>query len=148
MLTLTLVNRQRRIRLQTAWLRRAAALSLPECLEKSDDGRFALKQLTEVDVAIVSDAVMSEVHVNFMGIEGPTDVITFDHGEIVVSAETAQSYAVQYGHPVEWELALYTIHGLLHLNGFDDLSAAPAARMRRTQDRIWRRVIAQLPTLA
>lgn len=141
---LALVNRQRRVALNTRWLRKAAALALPRCLELSDDDRFALRALPEVVVAIVSDAAIAKVHLDFMGIEGPTDVITFDHGEIVLSAETARDYAARYAHPIEHELALYTIHGLLHLNGFDDLAPAPAARMRRAQNRVLREVLKQL----
>jgi probable rRNA maturation factor len=145
MAALQIVNRQRRLRLNLAWLRQAADLALPQCLELSDDGRFALTALPEVVVAIVSDRVMAKIHVDFMGIEGPTDVITFEHGEIVVSAETAARYAVEYGNTIEQELALYTIHGLLHLNGFDDLAATPAARMHRAQNRVLRAVLKQLP---
>lgn len=115
------------------------------CEALSDDARFALRALPEIAVAIVSDTEISRIHVEFMAIEGPTDVITFDHGDIVVSAETAAIYAQRYGHPIEQELALYTIHGLLHLNGFDDLAAAPAARMRRTQNRVLREVLKLLP---
>ena len=122
-------------------------VSMRWCLEVSDDGKFALRELEEVSVAIVVDRAIARIHVDFMGIEGATDVITFNHGDIVVSAETAAKYASQYNHPIEQELALYTIHGLLHLNGFDDLSPEPAARMRRVQSRIWRRVLAALPPL-
>jgi len=143
--TVALVNRQRRVQLNTAWLRRVAKAALPVCSDLSDDGRFALRELPEIVVAIVSDPVISKIHVDFMGIEGPTDVITFDHGEIVISADTARAYAGQFDHPVEQELALYTIHGLLHLNGFDDLSSAPATRMRQAQTRILRQVLAQIP---
>lgn len=146
-MNLVLLNRQRAIRLNTAWLRKAAALALPRCLELSDDGQFALKALPEIVVAIVSDKVSAKVHQEFMNIEGPTDVITFEHGEIVVSAETARDYAARYEHPVEHELALYTIHGLLHLNGYDDLAAAPAARMRRVQNQVLRAVLKLLPPL-
>jgi probable rRNA maturation factor len=143
--TIVLVNRQRRIALNTAWLRRVAKAALPICREVSDDGQFALKNLPEIVVAIVSDPAMARIHVDFMGIEGATDVITFDHGEIVVSADTAKLYAARFGHPIEQELALYTVHGLLHLNGFDDLSPEPAARMRKTQTRILRRILAKIP---
>jgi probable rRNA maturation factor len=131
------VNRQRRVGLDTRWLKKAAALALPRCLALSDDGRFALRALPEIVVAIVSDATMAKVHLDFMGLAGPTDVITFEHGEIVASAETARDYAVRYGHSIEQELALYTIHGLLHLNGFDDLTAA--------QNRVLREVLKLLP---
>ena len=98
---LVLLNRQRRVALNTRWLKQAAALALPRCLALSDDGRFALRALPEIVVAIVSDARMAQVHLDFMGLAGPTDVITFEHGEIVASAETARDYAARYGHPIE-----------------------------------------------
>src|SRR5688572_10838261 len=141
---LILVNRQRRHHLNSSWLRRVAKAAHPVCCDMSDNGRFALRELPEIVVAIVSDSVISKIHVDFMGIEGPTDVITFDHGEIVISADTAKIHAARYGHPIEQELALYTIHGLLHLNGFDDLSPGPAARMRKTQARILRQILTQI----
>jgi len=144
-LNLVVLNRQRRVRFNTRWVRQAAVFALPKCLAVSDDDRFALRALPEINVAIVSDATIAKIHVDFMGIKGPTDVITFEHGEIVISAETARDYAARYDHPIEHELALYTIHGLLHLNGFDDLAAAPAARMRRVQSRVLREVVKLLP---
>lgn len=144
-MNLVLLNRQRRVPVDTRWLRRAAALALPRCAELSDDGRFALSALPEIVVAIISDTAIAKIHVQFMGIEGSTDVITFEHGEIVVSADTARTAAVRFRHPIEHELALYTIHGFLHLNGFDDLAAAPAARMHRVQRRVLREVLQQLP---
>jgi probable rRNA maturation factor len=54
----------------------------------------------------------------------------------VVCAAIAQENAARYGHTSDDELALYIIHGLLHLNGFDDLEAAPARRMRTRQAKI------------
>src|SRR5688572_27305379 len=109
-MTITVVNRQRKVRLALEWLRRFARLALPKCREESDDKRFALKAHTEVEVAIVSDRVIAGVHEQFMNIPGATDVITFEHGEIVMSAETAARYAGEHGHSVEEELALYTVH--------------------------------------
>src|SRR5688500_19407761 len=117
-------NRQRRVPVKLAWLRQVAKAALQECAHHSDDGLFALKQAPVVEVAIVSDEVISRVHEEFMGIPGATDVITFDHGEIVISAETAEVYAREHGHGVDQELALYIVHGLLHLNGYDDITPA------------------------
>ena len=141
---LHVLNRQRRIPLNLAWLQRAADLALPQCAALSDDGHFALRDLDEITVAIVSDAAIARLHLDFMGLAGPTDVLTFEHGEIAISAETARDYAARYGHAVEMEIALYIIHGFLHLNGFDDRSARPAARMRRAQQRVLRVVRATL----
>jgi probable rRNA maturation factor len=81
-----------------------------------------------------------------MEIPGATDVITFEHGEIVMSAETAQLYATEHGHAVEQELALYTVHGLLHLNGYEDASPDDTTEMHRVQDQILAQCLAQLPT--
>src|SRR5687767_7038130 len=96
-------NRQRRVSVRLSWLRQVARAALEECLHHSDDGLFALKQAPVVEVAIVSDDVISRVHEEFMGIPGATDVITFDHGEIVISAETAQVYAKEHKHGVDEE---------------------------------------------
>jgi len=132
------MNKQRKVRFDLAWLRRAANVALAECVLHSDDGNFLLRKLPLVDVAVVSDATIARVHLEFMGIPGATDVITFDHGEIVVSAETAFACAKEHRHSAEHELALYIIHGLLHLNGFDDTSAVAKKKMFRVQARVWR----------
>ena len=145
-MTITLANRQRRVPLKLGWLRRFAWLALSECQSECADGRYALQHLPEVEVTIVSDRVIGQVHKEFMDIPGATDVITFEHGEIVMSADTAKSYATEHSHSVEEELALYTVHGLLHLNGFEDTTSRDAARMHKVQDRIWKSCLAQLPT--
>jgi probable rRNA maturation factor len=133
-------NRQRRVPVNIRWLRQAAHAALQRCGHYSDDGLFALKSLPMVEVAVVSDKMIGQVHEEFMGIPGATDVITFDHGEIVISAETAVLYAKEHKHLVDEELALYIVHGLLHLNGYDDTTPAAKRRMFRVQDRIWREV--------
>jgi probable rRNA maturation factor len=137
-------NRQRAVQFDLSWLRKFASSALFAAAECSADGRFALCNLREIEVAIVSDRVIARVHRQFMALPDPTDVITFDHGEIVMSAETARSRASEFGHSIEAELGLYTVHGLLHLNGFEDATARDAGRMRKTQDRIWRSCLAQL----
>jgi probable rRNA maturation factor len=142
---LDLQNRQRRVRLNLGWLRRFAPIALAECLPHSADARFALLALPQVDIAIVSDRVIARVHLDFMSIPGATDVITFEHGEIVISAETAQLHAREQAHSVEQEIALYTVHGLLHLNGFEDATPRGSVRMHKLQDRILSACLAKLP---
>jgi len=129
------------------WLRRFARVALEMCAGSSADGRFALRQLEEIEVAIVSDRMIAGVHERFMNLPGATDVITFEHGEIVMSAQTAAAQARQYGHGVDSELALYIVHGLLHLNGYDDRARSDAAGMRRAQQRILQACLAQTPTV-
>ena len=95
-----------------------------------------LKQLSAVEITLVADHVIAAAHEEFMGIAGPTDVITFQHGEIVVSVDTARRQAAEFGNDLERELALYIAHGLLHLHGHDDRLAREAAVMKDLQEQL------------
>jgi probable rRNA maturation factor len=67
---------------------------------------------------------------------GPTDVITFQHGEIFIGAETARRNARRFGNALAHELRLYLVHGLLHLHGFDDRDEERARKMEIVQRKI------------
>lgn len=79
---------------------------------------------------------MSRLHREFLGKTGPTDVLTFQHGEIFISIETAKRHARAFGNSLLRELQLYIVHGLLHLNGFDDRTQPGARRMEELQAKI------------
>jgi probable rRNA maturation factor len=119
-----------------ATLRDFAQSALAECLKQPGRKSGQLSRLEEVDVALVSDKRIAEIHRQFMNDPSPTDVITFQHGEIVVSVETAKRQAREFGTSLDHELRLYVAHGLLHLHGFDDKTAAGAAEMKHIQERI------------
>ena len=137
-------NRQRKIPVALAWLRRFAPVALAECLPHPARAGAPLARLGEVEVTLVSDATIARVHRDFMDIPGATDVITFDHGEIVISAETARANAAHYGRCLDEEIALYIVHGLLHLNGHEDKEPDAAARMHRLQERILAECLEQI----
>ena len=102
--------------------------------------------LAELSVALVGDARMSALHEQFMGIPGPTDVLTFPldvdargralSGEVVVCVPEAGRRARETGTAVERELLLYALHGLLHLCGYDDRTEPDYRRMHRREDMI------------
>lgn len=79
---------------------------------------------------------MAAIHRDFLDIPGPTDVITFPYGEIFICAPVAAARSSEFAHSTTTELALYAVHGLLHLAGLDDIEPADAARMAREQSRI------------
>lgn len=133
---ISLHNRQRKLRFSIDWLRRLAHDAFGRCLHHPARAGAALASLSEVEVTFVSDATIARVHRDFMNIPGATDVITFDHGEIVISTETARANAALYGRTLDQELALYIIHGLLHLNGYEDKEPQDFARMQELQERI------------
>lgn len=85
---------------------------------------------------LVSDRVIARIHQNFMNDPSPTDVITFHHGEVIVSLETAKRQAEEFGETYEREVARYMIHGLLHLAGWEDHDAEERQEMHRHQEAI------------
>jgi probable rRNA maturation factor len=133
-------NRQRSVSVDLAALQHAADQMVDRVLALSVNGTTRLHELSEVSATLVSDARMATVHRRFLNQPGPTDVITFDHGEIVISVDTARRNARRFGSSLVRELQLYFIHGLLHLHGFDDATARDAGRMARVQERILRQV--------
>lgn len=110
--------------------------ALPLCMEAAARLGGPLLDLSRVECAVVGHRPMARVHREFLGICGSTDVITFSYGEILVCAPAANERAAEFGHDVTTELALYCIHGLLHLAGHDDLWPDSARRMSREQERI------------
>ena len=109
------VNRQRRVRLPLEDLQRFAEQALERVL--ASPGALLPP---EINVALVSDRKICELHRDFMQLRTATDVITFQHGEIVLSVDTAGRQAAEYGTCLVRELKLYLLHGLLHLRGYDD----------------------------
>ncbi len=134
---LVLLNRQRAVALDLDALQERLHRAVPLCADHSADGVYALRSLEEVVVSLVSDRRIAQIHRDFMNIPGATDVITFEHGEIIISAQTALRCAGEYGHSTLEEVALYMVHGLLHLNGFLDRTDAERKAMHAVQDRIW-----------
>jgi len=128
-------NRQRRVRVDVCSLQDFAERALRECLRT----RGGLSRLREITVILISDRKISELHRRYMNVAAPTDVITFQHGEIFISTETARRQARQVGATTLGEIRLYIVHGLLHLHGLDDQTPAAARRMARMQERIVRR---------
>lgn len=127
-------NRQRKIAVDGESLEQFAKRALPLCA--GEGGGAGLTSLGEVNVLLISDRRMSELHRRFMQVPGPTDVITFQHGEIFISVETAQRQAITHRTSLVRELELYLVHGLLHLHGFDDRAPAARVRMHAVQERI------------
>jgi len=94
-----------------------------------------------VDVGFVDDPQLAELHLRFLGDGSPTDVMAFDLGEegggpaaeVYVSVDCARRVARRRGVDVARELALYLVHGTLHLCGYDDHEPAARASMRAAE---------------
>ena len=129
-------NLQRIVPIDAAALENFARKALRVCLELRKTAVTDLVKLREICVLIVSDRRISGLHRQFLNKGGPTDVITFSHGEIFISAETARRHAREFRNTLPRELQLYVVHGLLHLHGFDDGTKVATRKMERAQKRI------------
>jgi probable rRNA maturation factor len=114
------------------------------CAPLRGGGNPLLMDLDEIVVTCVSDKRIDKVHRDFMGVAGATDVITFQHGDILISADTAEREARAHGHGISEELLLYIVHGFLHLNGHDDILEADRLLMHAVQDRVWKEVVGRM----
>ena len=102
--------------------------------------------LAEVAVVLVDEAAMEQLHVQWMGEPGPTDVLSFPMdelrpgrdgelsdegilGDIVLCPTVAKTQAETAGHSVMEELQMLTVHGLLHLLGYDHAEPEEEAEM-------------------
>jgi len=129
---------QRKIGVDVVELQAFASNALQHCLALQKRKRTDLRKLTEVFVWLISDRRMTRLHRQYRKQSGPTDVLTFQHGEIFISVETARRHARAFGNSFVDEVKLYIIHGLLHLHGFDDQTPGEAQKMRAAQTRILR----------
>ena len=93
----------------------------------------------EISLAFVDNPTIHRLNRRYLRHDEPTDVLSFPlsepgaarlAGELVIGAEVAAAQAADRGHDVQAELALYVIHGLLHLCGHDDHGPDAAAAMR------------------
>ena len=114
--------------------------ALPQIFDAPGPGNCDLPSLETVEISVVSDEVISAVHGEFLNDPTPTDVITFPHGEILISYDTASRSAKEHEHGVIDELFLYVLHGLLHLNGHLDDDEPQREAMHQIQNRIWNEV--------
>jgi probable rRNA maturation factor len=134
--------------------------------------RFTLDQmrihpLAELSVLLVDERTMTELHERWMGEPGPTDVLAFPMdelrpphlggnrtgdpepgddpgllGDVVLCPQVAAEQAEKAGHSTQDELELLTVHGILHLLGYDHAEPEEHAVMFGTQDQLlnaWRK---------
>ena len=104
----------------------------------------------EVSVLLTDDSRITELNLEYRGIDAPTDVLAFAMrededsnlmnpnilGDIVISLETAERQAENETHSLEEEVAFLTVHGVLHLLGYDHQTQEEATVMFEKQKNI------------
>lgn len=112
---------------------------------------YDLEAQSEVSVVLVDDRYIRQLNREYRDKDYATDVLSFalnegDEpqiidgspenllGDIIISLETAVRQANEYGHSLEREVAFLTVHGMLHLLGYDHEEEADRQEMRREEE--------------
>lgn len=106
----------------------------------------------ELSIIFVGPEVMTDLHRRWMGLDGPTDVMSFPMdelqpgtaqnptagmlGDIVICPAVATLQAQDAGHSIAEELLLLATHGILHLLGFDHAEPEEEKEMFALQKRL------------
>ena len=143
------IEQKLKICLEQRWLKRIAQKALQV-------GGVALP--VEMGLVITSAEAVQQLNKTYRGEDEPTDVLAFhmfSHteqerepsfvappdgirhlGEVVISYAQAVQQAREQGHPIDQELALLTVHGVLHLLGWDHEQPEERQRMRAKEEEI------------
>ena len=129
-ITIAIADQQTHLPLDRRLLRRAARSVLRE----------AGVRKARISVAVVDDVTIARLNWQYLRHRGPADVLSFLldesdglEGEVIVGVQTALRTAPQYGWPPHDELVLYVVHGMLHLVGHDDTTAALRKEMEQKE---------------
>lgn len=108
---------------------------------------------SDLTIVLTDDAKIRELNRDYLGIDAPTDVLSFPAsesdgsefdpetgahylGDILISIPYAAKSAKQAGHPLEAEAQLLVVHGVLHLLGHDHAKPKEKAKMWKAQAEI------------
>lgn len=104
----------------------------------------------EVSITLTNNDYIHELNRQYRGIDRPTDVLSFALneseepevtggvdinvlGDLVISVERAEEQAKDFGHSVKREMAFLTVHGMLHLLGYDHMEEEERLEMEQEQ---------------
>lgn len=131
---------------ETALLERAALITLESVTPLSD---FELDSAhADMTIVLADDRQLHELNLDYLGVDSPTDVLSFPAGEvdpetealylgdIAISIPRATQQAQNGGHPVEAEAQLLVVHGVLHLLGYDHSTEEEKAVMWAEQAKV------------
>jgi probable rRNA maturation factor len=102
----------------------------------------------ELTIVLSDDTRLQELNRDYLGVDAPTDVLSFPAdqddpetgapylGDILISIPRAERQAAEAGHPLETEVQLLVVHGVLHLLGHDHAEQGEKANMWAAQSQV------------
>ncbi len=130
---INIYNAQRKVKISREFKEKLREF-LSQVLEEEDPDR----SIRELNIIFVNNQRIQELNHDFLGKDRPTDVISFnlgDIGEVYISAHVAKERAEEYGWTTEYELARYALHGTLHILGYDHEEDEDAKIMEEKEEK-------------
>ena len=109
-----------------------------------------------ISITLTTDEIIHSLNKNYRGIDRPTDVLSFafhesdepqilnseidELGDIIISVERAKIQSEDYGHSFKREIIFLTVHGMLHLLGYDHIEESDRIEMESEQKFIMERL--------
>jgi probable rRNA maturation factor len=108
----------------------------------------------EISIALVDNGAIHQLNRDYRQVDSPTDVLSFPFvddwkswepepyedimmlGDVIISLEKAEEQAKEYEHSLERETAFLTVHGVLHLLGYDHESDEERQLMREKEEQV------------
>ena len=111
---------------------------------------------SEVSITLTDNETIHELNRDYRGIDRPTDVLSFAFhesdepeiitddideaidtlGDIIIAVERAKTQSEDYGHSLRREIVFLTVHGMLHLLGYDHMEETDRLEMEKEQEYI------------
>ena len=117
---------------------------------------YGLDEDVELSVVLCDNAYIHELNKTYRNIDRPTDVLSFALnegeeegydgpdtkllGDIVISLDKTREQSEEYGHSFERELAYLTVHGMLHILGYDHMTDEDKVEMRKEEEFVLHRL--------
>ena len=143
MKSLTVQNRQRVFKISSKKIQEAV-----RCIM---DVLFRYKAY-HLSIILINEKRMAEINQEHLNHKGATDVITFDYSEgnlpnseIIICPAIANGYAKRHNVSLGRELARYIIHGVLHIQGYNDLTQKDRSIMKRKENRTLNKLSRLIP---
>jgi len=111
---------------------------------------------SDLTILVDDDQRIQKLNNEYLSIDAPTDVLAFPAGftdpdtghnylgDVIISFPQAKSEATKRGHPLEAEIQLLVVHGVLHLLGYDHLEPEDKEIMWSAQSQILSQLNAQI----
>ncbi len=103
---------------------------------------------SDLTIVLTDDEQLQDLNRDYRDVDAPTDVLSFSAseldpetgrrylGDILISVQRAEEQAAAAGHPLEAEVQLLVVHGVLHLMGHDHAEAEDKSRMWTAQSEV------------